>query len=197
VFAVEDGDAAEVLARRPVLVQVALREHGDPLRRRVQSLRGEPRVRGAIRRDVHRPVGLAEPEADPGTFVERAVDDDHLGDSGRDRHRRLLHARARGATAVADAREERQLADAQCSRDDDLGVGLHRERGEAVDVLGRQAGVVEGGQDRLARQLQLAAPGVLAEFGGADADDRRLVRKPCSGRRHRGAPRVSVTVPVT
>ena len=59
----------------------------------------------------------------------------------------------------------------------DLVAGVHGERDHAVDIAGRQAGVVERGADRLARQLQLAAPGFLGELGLADPGDGRGCRR--------------------
>ena len=45
---------------------------------------------------------------------------------------------------------------------------------EAVDVVGFEAGVGQGRPNRLTRELQLAASGLLRELGLADPDDRGL-----------------------
>jgi hypothetical protein len=110
---------------------------------------------------------LAEPP--PRTLVQRAVAHDHLGDPGGDRHRRLLHDRAGGASPVAHLAEEPQLAKAELAGQGDLGGAVHGERHQPVDVGGRQPGVGQRGGRRLGGQPQLAAARVLRELGGADA----------------------------
>src|SRR5690606_41088635 len=52
-----------------------------------------------------------------------------------------------------------------------LGVGVHGEGGQTVDVGGSQPGVVQRVEHGLGRQPQFTAPGVLREVGCADADD--------------------------
>ena len=72
------------------------------------------------------------------------------------------------------AGKEAQVTDAHVSGDVDLVTGVHREGDHAVDLAGCQAGVVERGSDRFARQLQLAAPGFLGELGLTYADNRAV-----------------------
>jgi hypothetical protein len=96
-----------------------------------------------------------------------------------------------GAAAVVGLGEELQLADTGGPRDGDLLIGVHRERGEPVDVGGAQAGIVKGIAHGLGRQPQFTATGVLREVGGPDPDDGRLARK------HQASPIVSVVVPMT
>src|SRR5207244_1985687 len=57
----------------------------------------------------------------------------------------------------------------------DLAERLECERREAVDLGRRDAGVVEGERDRLARERELRVGQALAELGLADPDDRGLV----------------------
>ena len=70
----------------------------------------------------------------------------------------------------------------------DLGLGIHRERGQPVDVSRGEPGVIQGVLHRLGSQPQLAATGVLREVRRPDADDRRLARQ------HHASPVVSVPV---
>ena len=60
---------------------------------------------------------------------------------------------------------------------DELVVDVHGEGDRAVDVGGGEPGVGDRGRDRLARELQLAAAGVLGELGLADADDGGVARR--------------------
>ena len=83
----------------------------------------------------------------------------------------------------------------------DLGVRLRAEAGEAVDLAGGDAGVVERGDDGLAGQAHLAPAGILGELGGTDADDGGLAAELVAPG-HRAISRVvaasaTVTVPVT
>ena len=98
----------------------------------------------------------------------------------------MHHGSGRRTAAVMHAGKEAQVADTHISGDVDLVAGVHGEGDHAVDVAGRQAGVVERGADRLARQLQFAAPGFLGEFGLADPGDgvapgSRLTLRPFEG----------------
>ena len=52
---------------------------------------------------------------------------------------------------------------------------VHVAADEPVDVGGRQSGVGDGREGRLCRQRQVAAAGVAAVVGLADADDRAAV----------------------
>ena len=83
----------------------------------------------------------------------------------------MLDGRARGTAAIVNFGEELQLTDAGRTRDGDLGVAVHREGGQPVDIGRAQAGVVERVEDRFGRQPQLAATGVLREVGGTNPDD--------------------------
>ncbi len=81
----------------------------------------------------------------------------------------------------------------------DLGVVVHGEGDQAVDVRRREPGVGERRAHRLGGQLQLAAAGVLGELGRTDARD----RGPAGECRHDSTPGKSPsghstsTVPVT
>ncbi len=194
MLAVGDGDAAEVFAGRPVLVQVALGEHRHPLGRGEEP---EGRVPGEVPGFCgrhRRPVLDASAEAAAGALVERPVADDVVGDAGVDGEDRLLDGAARRASSVMDAREERQLADAEVAGDLDLGVRVGRERDHAVDLGGLEPGVGDRGLARLDREAHLGAAGLLRELGGADADDGGRVPK---GVLLAHGASSSVTVPVT
>ncbi len=114
----------------------------------------------------------ATPEPHAGTFVERAITHHHLGDPGGHRHRGVCHGPGRGAAAVRYPAEEVEVTDTHIACDIDLVAGVHRERDHAVDLAGCHPGIVKGCADRLARQLQLAAPGLLGELGLANSQDR-------------------------
>src|SRR5215472_7482960 len=105
----------------------------------------------------------------------------------------MRHRRASGASAIVDAAEERQLADADGARDLDLVVPVHGERHHAVDVGRLQTGVLERRCHRLAGEAQLRPAGVLRKLGGPDADDGGAVAE----RHLEPAGKARVTVPVT
>src|SRR5215472_16511771 len=105
----------------------------------------------------------------------------------------MRHRRASGASAIVDAAEERQLADADGAGDLGLVVPVHGERHHAVDVGRLQTGVLERGSHRLAREAELRPAGVLRELGGPDPDD----RGPVAERHLEPAGNATVTVPVT
>ena len=95
--------------------------------------------------------------------------------TGRDGHRRVQDRAAPRAAAVADLREEREVAEPDVARDVDLAVQLHRVRRHAVDLRRSDPAVVERDRDRLTRERQLGVVEPLAERGLADPDDRDLV----------------------
>ena len=143
---------AEVGRGGAVLVHVAARLHRHRRRRRGQPVRVGPGVVESVGVHLRRgPAGdLAEALA--RAFVEAAVADDDVGDAGRDGHRRLLHGRAGAPAAVVDPAEEPQLAHAQLAGQGDLRGGVHRERGQPVDVVHREPGIGQGGQGGLDRR---------------------------------------------
>ena len=195
VLAVGHRDGAEVAAGRAGQMHVPLRDHGHLRRRRRKPVRVRERIvsrrRIRLRANASHETGLHLAEPHAGPLVERPVRDDDVGHPGRHRHRGVLNGRARGATAIVDLGEELQLTDTRSACHGDLGVGVHREGGEPVDIGRAQSGVVEGVKHRLGRQPQLAATGVLREVGGPDADDGSLTRQ------HQAPPIVSVLVAMT
>lgn len=197
VAAVGDRDRAEGVRGQPVGVQIALGGHGDPGGRGEQAEGEVP----AERRALGGGLALldAGAEAAAGALVERAVADDDFGDPGGDRQRRLLDGRAGRAAPVVDPREEGQLADAGRLGDGDLGVGVHGEGDQAVDVRGGQPGVVQGGTYRLDGERQFAAAGVLGELGRADSGDGGPAAEGIGAVDAHAVPsgRPTVTVPVT
>jgi hypothetical protein len=139
-----------------------------PARRREQAV-------GPVHVEERRQRGRAHArtaEARARALVEGTVADDDVGGAGRDRHRRLHHDGARGAAPVGDARERGQRRDSEVPREIDLLARVHREGDEPVDVARAEAGVVERGLGRLARELQLASPRLLRELRLADPGDR-------------------------
>ena len=152
-------------------MEVALGRHGHPLGRRQQADR---RIPGEIGRLG---VGYRGPVLHPGTeaiarpLVEGPVADDHVGHARLDGHRRLLDGGAARAPAVVDAAEEGQLAHAQAAGDLDLRIGVGAEGDQPVDLGRLDAGVAQGQVDRLHRQAEVTAAGLLGELGGPDAGD--------------------------
>ncbi len=173
VLARRHRDPPEVEAGDAVLVHVALGEHRHPARGRHEAEGHVPAPMDEI--GGGRPVGDAGAVALTRAAVERAVAHHRARRAGGDRHRRLMDHADRGAAAVGHAAEEREVADAHGTRHLDLVARVEGERGHAVDVGGAQPGVVEGGGDRFAGELNLGAPRVLRVVGLADADDRGLI----------------------
>jgi hypothetical protein len=175
-------------------VHVAAGDHGYLGGRGGQSVRVGVGVvdAGGVRALNQPKLHLAEAHA--GAFVESPIRHNAIRDAGGHGHGGLLNGGAGRAAAVVDLGEEFQLTDTGGPCHGDLGVGVHGERDHAVDVAGGQAGVIEGVEDRLGGQAQLAAPGVLGEVGGADAGDRRLAGEAAG---HAAPPIVRVAVATT
>src|SRR5439155_24249471 len=85
---------------------------------------------------------------------------------------------------------EAQFPDTQLAGHGDLGGAVHGERDQTVHIGRREPGVGQRVPDRLDREPQFAAAGVLAELGGADPDHRG------TSPHHAGPPAIR-TVPVT
>ena len=96
VGAVDDGDPAEVLVGDPVRRHVALGVQRDP---RCGSEQSERRVVRHEQRGLGAGASAAA-EAEAGTLVERALAHHHVGDAGRDGHRRVHHGAGRRPAAV-------------------------------------------------------------------------------------------------
>ena len=79
---------------------------------------------------------------------------------------------------MRDAGEECQVADSDIAGDLDLLVVVDAEGDHAVDVGWPQPGVIDRGLDRFARELHLAAAGLLGEFGLADSHEGGFAAKP-------------------
>ena len=132
---------------------------------------------GVLRGRQRRPALDACSESRTRPLVERPVADDDVGHPGRDRHRGLLDGRARGAAAVVDPAEEREVAHAEDPGDLDLGVRVRGEGDEPVDLGGIDPGVGESRGDGLDRKPELGSAGLLRELGRTDAADRRRARE--------------------
>ena len=91
-------------------------------------------------------------ETSPRTFVERPVAHDVVGDTRVHGEHGLLDRAARGAAAVVDAGEERQLTDAEVAGDLDLGIGVLGVGDHTVDLGRVEAGVGDRRVARLDRQ---------------------------------------------
>ncbi len=194
VPAVGDGDRAEVGRGGAVVVHVAARLHGHRGRGRAETHRVGPGVVEAVGVDLRGRGNRELTEPGAGALVEAAVADHDVCDPGRDRHGRLLDGRARSTAAVVDPAEEPHLRHPELAGHRDLGGGVHGERRQPVDVGGREPAVGQRVLDRLDRQLELGATGLLGELGGADADDRGRGRQRAARPTHDWA---TLTVAVT
>ena len=114
-------------------------------------------------------------EALPRPLIERAVYHHGVRHARRDGRGSELH-RGRGTAATSTrASGVVQLRNAERADERELVVAVGGERDHPVDVVRREAGLRDRREDRLARELELGAPGVLGEFRLTDADDRGLV----------------------
>ena len=160
-------DVGEVVARQPVLVDVATGQHRDLVDgaeqpERPRELRGAGDPSGHLR---PRPGAAGGP-------LPRAPGDGDLALAGGHCHRGVADDAAAGAAAVADLAEPGDLAHAEVAGDVDLAAVLHRVQAEPVDLARGDAGVVQRHLDRAGGQLQLGVLETLAELGLADPDDR-------------------------
>ncbi len=188
---------AEVLAGGAVLVHVALREHGHPGGRGEQPEGGAPAEVHVHGRGGGSTALDTGPEAELGALVEGPVHQHVVRRAAVHGHRRLMNRAAGRSPAVVDAAPVGELPDAQAARDVDLVVLLRRVEHDAVDLLGAEPGVPDGGVAALDGEAQRAAPRVLRELGGADPRDGGPTRE---GHRHRSnlPPGSSITtLPVT
>src|SRR5206468_574318 len=105
-------------------------------------------------------------------------------------------------TAIADLAEVGDVAEADAPCHLDLTTVLHRVHDEAVDVGRPQAGIIDGGADRLAGEGKLALVDALREGRLADAGDGRAVLQgdrhggshPTDGRQRSSSPRLAIEV---
>ena len=169
VVPVGNGDLGQVCPADPEVVHVALRPHGVPGRH-------------------VRPVDVVAPRAGPGRRIRPgraagadlvpglAPEQDHdVGHPGADRGRGLGQAAGRDAHLQVGQRALAELLGPEHVHRGGRAVRRRVQRDDAVDVAGRQAGVVERALDRLKLQRDRGArqqrPGLL---GGVDADDSGL-----------------------
>ena len=66
---------------------------------------------------------------------------------------------------------------AEAARDIDFMVVFCREEHHAIDLVGLESRILNGGITALNGESQRAAPGFLRELRGSDADDCRLTRE--------------------
>ena len=155
VLSVGNGDPAEVLRGGTAHVHVASSCHGHPLGRRHEP---DGRVGGEVR---HFGVGDRSTTLHTGTepvartFVEGPVADHDISDASGDRKRCLLNGSRRRAAAVVDAREERQVIEAQAAGDVDIGVGVGTVGAGSLDFARGNPGIVERSLHRFDREAQL------------------------------------------
>ena len=129
-------------------------------------------------------MGTGSPTQDKNRLPAVMAD---LALAGGYRHRRVAYGTGTGAAARADARPVGEVAKAEIAAELGLVVALVVEEDHAVDLAGLDGGVAQGRPDRLAGDLSLAPPDVLAELGLADADDGGPVADHVSEARH-GSP---------
>ncbi len=175
-----DGDVRHLVGRRAVEVHVAPHREGEHLSRGLQAVgHGEgkgPTDRGDSLTDLPEGLAVALGRLHRGDLVDHHV----VRLVGRDRHRGVLECSAhRGPSPAPGLRRIPQPVDPkgghQLGRLDRGVVGA-----VAVHLLGRDAGVVAGGGDRLDGEPHVALFGELtapAERHVADSHDGRLVAK--------------------
>jgi hypothetical protein len=167
VLAERHRDVGEVVARRSELVHVPAREQRDLVDRAQHAERAAPLpVAGDALADL-RPRA-----ARPGGPFAGPPRDGDLTLARRHRHGCLPHDAATGTSAEPDLAEPRDVTESDAAGDVDLARVLHRVEPEPVDVRRRQAGVVDGHADRLARERELRVGEALPEGGLTDPDDR-------------------------
>ncbi len=128
--------------------------------RRTCGTRGGPTARRHVARSLAEATELA--------LAQRPVHDDGLGRPALHRHGRVGDRRARSApTGEPRQAGVAQLGQSQIGGHEGRFVAVLGERRQAVDVVGAHAGVGDGGEDRLHRQLVLAPVGDAAPFGVA------------------------------
>ena len=87
--------------------------------------------------------------------------------------------------------EVSKSGNSKAAGDIDFMVFFCRKEHHAIDLLGLESRILNGGVTALNRKSQRAAPGFLGELCGADADDCRLTRE---GGSHLAFPRFSTMV---
>src|SRR5439155_9569639 len=192
VLARRNGDVAEVLTPRAVLVHVAVRPHPDDVDGADEAPRHVQRLVVPHELALLRPWPRRLGAAIAGTVA------DHGGrEPARDRGRGVHERRARRAATVRDLVPPAEALDAEPPGDRHLVRRFHLEHRHAVDVLRLETGVVEGELDRLDGGVGDRAADVLREGQVADADDRDAILDapeeivPDVGHQRRRLPRVS------
>ena len=198
-----ERDPRQLLARRAVLVEVALREHRDPDRGR---RRGEHEV------PLHEPAGLEAAAASPTghhrgaallalrAALEHAAEaQDVVRETRRDREARVDHRtelpRRLEPAVVPTAVEPQRVDHVVGAGAAEPGRRAHRARvgRQAVDLGGREARVLDRREARVEGELHRIAPETAADVGLPDAADARAAlddlvgveRHACSGRARR------------
>jgi len=165
VLAEGDGDGAQLLAGRSILVHVSSRKHCDLIDRPHQAERD-------VELRVAADLGTGPCPGPPtGAAVACAPANDGARPAGFDRHGGVAHRRATSSAAVANLAEEAQVRNAEVARNLDLRSRLHVEAHEPVHVRRHEAGIIERQPDCFERDLALAAADTLGELRLADPGD--------------------------
>ena len=171
VLAQRHGHPAEVLAGSSVHVHIATNEQAE-------LMRGSHVPPGCGKgllatRDPLGASGLPQPHI--GAEIGGAEADDVVAIARGNGGGGVAHDCVASPSTVGDALPMAQVLDPQRLHQQCFVVGVHLVTDEAVNLVGRDAGVVARCLNRLARELKLAAPGVPGELGLADTNDGGLV----------------------
>ena len=173
------GDLGQVCTRGAGLVHVAPRQHGDLVHRPQQPERAGPRrcgdLLGTRNPEPARPGG---PGADARAPLPRAPRDAHVRHTPGDGQGEMADRPAAPSPAVADFREEGDVAEAEVLGDGHLFGGLHGEGRQGVHFARFDPGVVQGRQNHAHREFLFAGFEVFGELRLRDADDGGAVIQP-------------------
>ena len=177
VLAGVERDLRQLLARRAELVEVPLGEHRDPGRRRRRRERQRPLHEAAGAEASAAPTAPAaghdcRPALLPlGTALVDAAEAQHVrGESRRHGQARVDHrpelTRELDAARVPTDLEAQRVLHFDEPRARETGRRVHRPRigGDAVDLVGGEAGVLDGGHARVEREVERVAEQPAADL---------------------------------
>ena len=158
---------AEVAAGDARLEHAPARSHGQTVLRRQEAVRFGERAATAAALAGN----VAAPIASPGTTVDAAVDDDHVGESGMDCRRRVRDQRRADIAGLADLPPPRQIRDAQVGGDFGFGTRVHPPLHQTVNFTRLDARIVQSSRDRLQGEHEFRATAGARIIGLAYAGD--------------------------
>ena len=179
VAATRESDAARGLVGHGVALLVVHADPGVELhrpQRAVGQVEGEQLLGGGGRREAELRAARAGPRPEGREAVPAHHHEHVAGDAGGDREGRALERGDRAGAAHVHRHRVAELGDAEVRRQE-LGGGEARRRQDAVELPGREAGVVAGRAGGLEHQLLGEGVGAAQVVRLADPDDRGLARE--------------------